>query len=645
MSAEDQNSTVPATTDVSEPPIIVEPVVDRHTLGLIFGSLLVIGLALLLAARFLGVPTKIDQLNNASLSTLNSIDMTVPIPGQNWDHAEKTRSGTVFHWMNATAATINLAPTPLDDLALIFRIDQWMSQDILDSINVRANGQFVKLVRIGDSDPAIFEAVIPRGAVAIKPDGVQLILIVSRTISPHEVNAASQDMRPLAIALSGVWYYPLHDIRLPLGDLPVDGGWSAPNFAPNETNFRRMTEKQAQLTLPLPTNEPLSIELNPIQVPNAEAANRFTLAVNNVPVALTSTDVKGSGVLKGILPVEALTASHDGMAVLTFTVDQVGQAQHGPAFGLIQIQSSGETQPNAFPIDFGPTLKGTGWYDLETAPDRTSFRWMRATTATVEFTPPGVRSLVLQAQVQGGITPEIEHSLTLKVNGQAVAFAPLATNNHLYRAIIPAKIVQLNPAATTLAFSISQLASPQSLKKGDDVRPLGVAFNGLSLYPADEVVLNFDQSVVGNGWYGAEQDDQGHFQWMSATSATATVSFQPSGIDEEVVFKVAHSLAPDILSSLKLSINGDPIELQHDPLQLDGSLWWGVVPASTLARSEASGTVDITFTVARTAAPKDLGLGDDTRALGVALRWLMILPPPSAPDVSNAIPNSAGLAG
>ncbi len=599
--------------------------------------------------RWLGA--QFDWLNLAPQTTLASVDLSAPIDGQGWDNAEKTPDGSDFHWMTAAAATLNLPAMPVDDLGLIFRIDQWMSPDILDSLTVRANGQPVTLTRLAGSAPPTFRAVIPRGAVAIKPDAVQLTLIVNRTMTPHDNNPASQDFRQLALALSGVWTYPLHAIRLPIGGLPVDGGWTAPISAASETEFRWMSDRQAQISLPLPTGQPLSLTLDQVQTPDAETARSFTLAVNQIPVPLTTTDVKGRTVLKGTIPVEALAASPNGIAMLTFAVDQTQaltgasdgseQARYGPAFGLLQIEG-GARQPNAFQINLGATFAGSGWYNLETAPDQTPFRWMKATTSTVEFRPPGPRPLVLEAQVESAITPEIERSLTLEVNGQALALAPMSGDSHRYQAIIPASIIQLSPAATTLAFSVEKLATPQSLGQGDDRRALGVAFSSLTLYPADDVILDFDKNLNGTGWYGAEDDNLSAFQWMSATRATAALPFQPSGSDEAVVFKVAHSLSPAILSSLKLAINGDPVELTHDALQLDGSLWWGVVPASTLAKSAASGSLEVTFTVDQTASPQALGLGDDTRELGVALRWLMVVPPTSAP--AN-IPASSGLAG
>jgi hypothetical protein len=591
-----------------------------------------------------------DWVNIGPRPQLYSVDPAAELDGQGWDKTETTDGGGHFHWMTATAATLNLATTPIDDLGLIFQVESAISPDILDSLSLRANGQPVALARIPDSTPPLYEVVIPRSTVALKPDAVQLTFIVNRTMTPHDAYESSQDMRQLAIALGGVWYYPLHHLHLPIGAIPVGNGWTAPVSSPNATNFRWMNAAQAQISLPLPSDEALPITLNVVQTSGDAATQNFELKVNNLPVTLAAEDRQGHRLLTGMIPPEALAASTNGVATLTFGVDQLKPLmpaddavapQYGLAFGTLEIQKDA-AHPNEIQVDFGTPFDGTGWHEPETGPDQTSFRWMSATTATVELTPPKPQSLVLEAQIAGGITPEIERSLKLAVNGQALPFTPI-DGSETYRAVIPPEVTQSDPGKLTLAFTVDALASAQSLGQGVDTRPLGVAFSQLTLYPTGEVTLNFDQTLDGTGWHDPEKDATGGFQWMSATRATATIPFQPSGMDEQVILNVAQSLTPEILGSLRLEINGDPVTLSHsNPLPSDGSLWWGTVPASTLAKSAGTDTLEIALLVDKTASPQSLGQGDDTRALGVALRWLMLIPPSNAAPVTTT---NAGLAG
>ena len=157
------------------------------------------------------------------------------------------------------------------------------------------------LTKLEDGTATTFRAIIPRGAVAIKPDSVQLTFIVNRTMTPHDGNATSQDFRQLALALSGVWYYPLHDVRLPLGSLPVGEGWTPPVFAASEANIRWMNANEARLTLSLPTGEPLAIALDQAQTPDADTAKSLMLAVNGVPVPLKPSDVRGRTIMNGLI--------------------------------------------------------------------------------------------------------------------------------------------------------------------------------------------------------------------------------------------------------------------------------------------------------------------------------------------------------
>ena len=84
------------------------------------------------------------------------------------------------------------------------------------------------------------------------------------------------------------------------------------------------------------------------------------------------------------------------------------------------------------------------------------------------------------------------------------------------------------------------------------------------------------------------------------------------------------ALAPDVLASLRLDVNGDAVPLSRSPND-DGTVHVrGRIPRFTFARQR--GFARLTFTVDRTIVPAEIDpTNGDRRPLGLAFNWIEIL--------------------
>jgi hypothetical protein len=133
---------------------------------------------------------------------------------------------------------------------------------------------------------------------------------------------------------------------------------------------------------------------------------------------------------------------------------------------------------------------------------------------------------------------------------------------------------------------------------------------------------DFDRQIDGNGWSPPE----GSRTWMTSPSASIRTRLR-AGNDYEVTFRVTMGIAPDVLASLHLDVNGQPVVLAgaQDP---DGAwIFRGSLPGAIVARDDRKTTLQ--FSVNRVVTPKSLGINEDTRTLAIQFDWLRVEPQPS----------------
>jgi hypothetical protein len=140
--------------------------------------------------------------------------------------------------------------------------------------------------------------------------------------------------------------------------------------------------------------------------------------------------------------------------------------------------------------------------------------------------------------------------------------------------------------------------------------------------PAPTACVEFNDATLERpGWHFVEVDRLGtSYRWLAAQQADLAISGPFSGA-QRLTFHVMYTISPDVLDSLTLSANGQPLDLSREADGQAGWIYSASIPADAIARNP--GELVLTFTVDRVVVPREIGLNDD-RALAIALDWLRI---------------------
>jgi hypothetical protein len=142
----------------------------------------------------------------------------------------------------------------------------------------------------------------------------------------------------------------------------------------------------------------------------------------------------------------------------------------------------------------------------------------------------------------------------------------------------------------------------------------------------DRLRFDFGQTLPGFEWHGAERDPRhGLFQWSGPSLRSSLHLPLVGDRDLTITFGVINAAAPDVLESLRLEVNGEPVALTRRSRKSYGYRFTGRLPAAALARS--AGAPRLTFVVSRTIEPKILDpASGDRRKLGLAFHDIEIKP-------------------
>lgn len=134
-------------------------------------------------------------------------------------------------------------------------------------------------------------------------------------------------------------------------------------------------------------------------------------------------------------------------------------------------------------------------------------------------------------------------------------------------------------------------------------------------------------------WHLEERDERfGAFRWTGPLT-TSTIEL-PVVVDRplEVGLHLLHVATPDLLRTLRLTVNGQPV-----PVRLAGTEAGTVMLHASIAPGGGGAARDhlrLALHLERTARPCDLGPSPDRRWLGVAVNWVEVAPraPGSRPE-------------
>ena len=190
----------------------------------------------------------------------------------------------------------------------------------------------------------------------------------------------------------------------------------------------------------------------------------------------------------------------------------------------------------------------------------------------------------------------------------------------------------LDQVAPGLAVDLSQ-PLPENLLAQLLDRHYNQRYADLQLPPAKHVLYSFDQPLRGSGWQRRERaGDLGNFRWIGpGTTATLDLPIAKSAepeTDRVVEFRIIRTdlVAPDVLKSLSLSVNGEPIELYLLHSDQGSEFYQGVIPTAVLNHGDRVFT-EFKFQVDRAASLQEVNPDDpDSRLLGLALNYVQVFP-------------------
>lgn len=141
--------------------------------------------------------------------------------------------------------------------------------------------------------------------------------------------------------------------------------------------------------------------------------------------------------------------------------------------------------------------------------------------------------------------------------------------------------------------------------------------------PIETLYFTFDQAMRGTSWHAAESHPvYGTYRWTGPNPESSIDLPLAAEHDLAIEFSVIHAIAPDILESLSLSVNGEPIALTARKGKEGATVFEGTIPRSALSKNV--GFTRLVFRVNRVVSPESLDMNNDPRKVGVAINYINI---------------------
>lgn len=144
--------------------------------------------------------------------------------------------------------------------------------------------------------------------------------------------------------------------------------------------------------------------------------------------------------------------------------------------------------------------------------------------------------------------------------------------------------------------------------------------------PVERLRVEMDKPVFGMGWHSPEYDKRaGWVRWIGASGTQAILDLALTDhTDLQIQFKIVNALQGDMLDSIRLQVNGVPLELAKKQTGKVEALFTGVIKQSILVQKPLT---RLEFLVNRTLAPAELDpTHPDRRQLAVRFNWIDIQP-------------------
>jgi len=284
--------------------------------------------------------------------------------------------------------------------------------------------------------------------------------------------------------------------------------------------------------------------------------------------------------------------------------------------------------PHEVMLRFDGSAHTRGWYLPEGYP--TPFQWLGPDpSGEVEVRIDTSAALEVSFCVQTVIAPQVLTTLQVSANGIPVVLTSTSATicPMLYRAMLPRSILARHNSkadAVKLTFNVERTISPQDIiLSRPDPRQLGIALSWLSL-TQPRTRIDFDGSWKAMNLYPPERDEKGvPYQWFGPLPRTRLELPVLEDAPLRLTLCGQAAVSPDVLASLRLFANDQPIDLKSDTISGCPLAYQASLPMSVLARQADLVTLDLV--VDRTVTPAGINTrSTDTRFLGIALKWLSV---------------------
>jgi hypothetical protein len=301
----------------------------------------------------------------------------------------------------------------------------------------------------------------------------------------------------------------------------------------------------------------------------------------------------------------------------------------------------GETVDLAEISDYGGFGEGWAYQDEEGI-------WTQGSRATLALDLDGIGEsdyVVVLSLRTICVEPGVALSAEVLVNGERVQSRDLKYGDPDWRFELPSPL----PAdgKVDLTFELGGLRSPSALGWSDDERPLGILLSSLTAEEVDRSVLPEQKVVVAEG-SGAER------LLGEGWSALEPTGVWTDGARAGLVVRLTDGVAEDA----ELVLGVAPFVAQaHPALEVEASAGGERLATRVFRHGEAprvlriplppsvrgpGGRTVVELGFDAPARPVDLGLGDDTRRLGLQLRWLMMRKSTRRATLSDAVRHRVG---
>ncbi len=395
-------------------------------------------------------------------------DFDSSIQSRSWWSTYTTKEDISSQWSVMEDALLSFPALTQQDYHLSFRITDIGLPENRQDLELVVNDHKIPLTEIGDqSGGYIYEAIVSEQLIT--PSSTDLVFSVPQ-LKPIDNSPA------LGIAVDWLRIEPTvleETVHFEFDKTIREPGWRGAETSPDGITFQWMTAEEASLSTVLQPETDYTLKIRVTGAMSQDILESFAVMVDGDPIELMQS-LDGSGtVFSGFIPRQKISGPYSR---LTFQTDGTAIPEGGPgplSVAVDWVRLDPVIWADAARIEFDQVITGSGWRGPEVVPDGISFQWMTATETTIDnllLNP--VNDYTLSLRIVHILSPEIQESLSVEVNGQTVDLTQEVTDDFaaVYTATIPKSL--LSNSFTDLRFKIDALTLIE-----DTAERLGLAFD------------------------------------------------------------------------------------------------------------------------------------------------------------------------